>query len=280
MRNGKQPRNNTTNLYRPAMASLARSTANRAVHLRITPRPSNISDSREILRLVSQFGEVEYFKNLKYDNLSAPNTSLVIFRDDKAAQSCLKRSPIRFRLGPDEADMEEQIDAFASSQDVDIPTPTPAHQPSQHASPPSPTTHSPKGPLSAPFGMSQTRSLSTNALPNPPRSPPTLPFQQPEPSAHHNSQPKSRIFQLQSNPARINFRDHIDKSHRHNRFMVDGATAIQQDLARRVPLVGLSCWDWRKPEMPERIVKKTRQAEGERKSLMEVWEEGRVLGEK
>ena len=45
------------------MTSLARPIAKRAVHLRITPRPSNISDSREILRLVSQFGEVEYYKN-------------------------------------------------------------------------------------------------------------------------------------------------------------------------------------------------------------------------
>lgn len=52
-----------------------------------------------MLRLISQFGEVEYFKNLKYDTLSAPNAAIVIFRDEEAASHCLKRSPIRFRMG-------------------------------------------------------------------------------------------------------------------------------------------------------------------------------------
>ena len=71
-----------------AMASLVRPTAGRAVHLRITPRPSNLGESREILRLISQFGEVEYFRNLKYDALSMPNASLVIFKDEEAASHC------------------------------------------------------------------------------------------------------------------------------------------------------------------------------------------------
>ncbi|KAK0347870.1 hypothetical protein LTR91_013025 [Friedmanniomyces endolithicus] len=82
-----------------ALPPLLRPTTTRAVHLRITPRPSHLGESREILRLLSQFGEIEYFKNLKYDPLSAPNTTIVIFRDEEAAKHCLKRSPIRFRMG-------------------------------------------------------------------------------------------------------------------------------------------------------------------------------------
>lgn len=250
------------------MATLARSTANRAVHLRITPRPSNISESREILRLVSQFGEVEYFKNLKYDTLSHPTASLVIFREEKAAQDCLKRSPIRFRLGPAEAeDVEEQINPQEHAR-----KPTSAYiaaQKAQSQSNGSPTS----GPVSSPFGMSQSRSLSTKSLPDPPRAVPTLPFLQPNPSPY-DKQPTSRIFQLQTNPARINFRDQVDRAEYHGRFHIDTKSAIQQDLARRVPNAGLSCWEWRRPDRPDRVVQNQRRAEV-RKSLVDIWEEGR-----
>jgi hypothetical protein len=248
------------------MASLARSTAGRAVHLRITPRPSNISDSREILRLVSQFGEVEYFKNLKYDALSHPSASLVIFREEKAAEACLKRSPIRFRLGPAEADVDEKP---RPQQHASISTPA-ATQPSQPA--PS-SNNTPKGPVSSPFGMSHIRSLSTNSLPTPPRAVPALPFLQPNPSPH-DRQPTSRIFQLQTNPAHHSFRDHVERAEYHGRYAIDTKSAIQQDLAKRVPILGLSCWEWRKPEKPNRLWQRLRDGET-RKTLMEVWEEGR-----
>jgi hypothetical protein len=258
------------------MASLARSTLNRAVHLRITPRPSNISESREILRLVSQFGEVEYYKSLKYDTLSLPNASLVIFRDEQAAEQCLKRSPIRFRLGPAEAeaDLEDQQESLHNSYEQEEP------QQEQHIS--TQTTQptslaAAKGPLSAPFGMasSQTRSLSTHSLPSAPRSPPALPFLPPDDLPLDDLKaPKSRIFQLQTNRARVNFRDAVDRTEYHGRFAIDGKSSIQQDLAGRVPALGLSCWEWRKGNKPERVVLKMRTQEPSR-SLQEVWEEGR-----
>lgn len=257
------------------MASISRSTANRAVHLRITPRPSNISDSREILRLVSQFGEVEYYKNLKYDTLSHPSASLVIFRDEQAAQSCLKRSPIRFRLGPaPAADVEDE--AYPQQHSHNTPTPA-AATPQQPNNSPLPT-NSPKGPTSTPFGLSQSRSLSTSSLPTAPRPTPALPFLSTEPSPHVHTQQPSRIFQLQTNPARTNFRDQIDRAEYHGRFVVDTKSAIQQDLAKRVPTLGLSAWEWRKPEKPDRVVQRMRSGEG-RRSLMEIWEEGRGVGE-
>jgi hypothetical protein len=257
------------------MASLARSTLNRAVHLRITPRPSNISESREILRLVSQFGEVEYYKSLKYDLLSHPTASLVIFRDEQAAEQCLKRSPIRFRLGPAEAeaDLEDQPEHLHNSYEQGEEPQQQQHTSTQTAQTTSPTAA--KGPLSAPFGMSssQTRSLSTHSLPTAPREPPALPFLPPD-ELFLDSAPKSRIFQLQTNRARVNFRDAVDRTEYHGRFAIDGRTSIQQDLAGRVPALGLSCWDWRKGNKPERMVLKMRTQEV-RRSLQEVWEEGR-----
>ena len=40
-------------------------TAGRAVHVKIQPRPRNLSESREILRVLQQYGEVAMFKHLK-----------------------------------------------------------------------------------------------------------------------------------------------------------------------------------------------------------------------
>ena len=40
-------------------------TAGRAVHVKIQPRPRNLSESREILRVLQQYGEVAMYKHLK-----------------------------------------------------------------------------------------------------------------------------------------------------------------------------------------------------------------------
>jgi hypothetical protein len=37
----------------------------RSVHLRIVPRPSNLSESREIYRVMQRFGEISTYKNLR-----------------------------------------------------------------------------------------------------------------------------------------------------------------------------------------------------------------------
>lgn len=248
------------------MASLARSTAGRAVHLRLFPRPSSINESREVLRLLSQFGEVEYFKNLKYDTHPHPNASLVIFREEAAAQACLKRSPIRFHFGPEPEPEPEHEETNLAVDAEEHPAPAPAPTPRRPRQTPPPPPAAPKGP----FGMPATRALSTSSLPRPPRASPSLPFL--APTQAPAPQP-SRIFQLTAKPTYTSFRDAIDRSEYHGRFAVDGKSVIQQDLARRVPTVGLSCWDWRKGEKPDRIVQKER-ARREGRPLAEVWEEG------
>jgi len=183
--------------------SLIRPIANRAVHLRITPRPSSIGESREILRLISQFGEVEYFKNLKYDVIPVPNTIIVIFRDTEAARHCLERSPIRFRMG--------RVPLNPASQ-----TPGPTD---------------------------------------------------------------SRVFQIISNSCSRSFRDQLNSSHFHSSFEVDTKSIAQQDLAKKVPIIGLSDINWKAVDKPWHVVQVEKEkdgafrASGKRKTLMEVYEE-------
>jgi len=45
--------------------SVRRALAPRSIHLRIVPRPANLSESREILRVLQRFGEISIFKYLR-----------------------------------------------------------------------------------------------------------------------------------------------------------------------------------------------------------------------
>ena len=40
-------------------------TAGRAVHVKIHPQPSNLAESREVLRVLQQYGELIMYKHLK-----------------------------------------------------------------------------------------------------------------------------------------------------------------------------------------------------------------------
>lgn len=245
--------------------SILRPTVNRAVHLVITPRLSNLGESREVLRLISQFGEVEYFRNLKYDALSAPNAALVVFKDEEAASFCVRKSPIRFRMGKAAAeDMH-----LGEGPDI-VKTPNPevrTASPFESAAPVS------QGPLGTNIGLGQARSMTTSSLPNPPSRPIQSPFEPPPPRLL-----ESRIFQIQANTARINFRNHIEVGPYWGSFKIDGKSAGQADLMKSVPTPGLSCIDWKKTERPWRIVDREKKLEREgkhrRKSLTEWYEMG------
>lgn len=77
---------------------IVRSTASRTLHLHVTPRVQSVGESRSILRLLQQFGEVEYFKHLKHDLLSAPQAILCVFKDKETAQRVISTSPLSFKL--------------------------------------------------------------------------------------------------------------------------------------------------------------------------------------
>ncbi|KAF2215648.1 hypothetical protein CERZMDRAFT_81794 [Cercospora zeae-maydis SCOH1-5] len=248
------------------MASLARSIAGRALHLRISPRPSNLGESREILRLISQFGEVEYFRNLKYDALPMPVAALVIFKSGDAATHCLKKCPIRFRLG--RAPVQEHVERDSPARPVVAPAATDA--PARTVSPQR---------TGGAWGLGQTRALSTQSsytsigrLPNPPARPPQIPFQPPPLPLLD-----SRIFQINAHPARAHFRDQINMAHYHGSFMLDTKSVAQTDLSRTVPLLGLSCINWKKEDQPWRVVDRQKAQErtgpSRRKSLKELYDE-------
>jgi hypothetical protein len=233
------------------MASLVRPTASRALHLRILPRPSNLGESREILRLLSQFGEIEYFKNLKYDALSAPNTTLVIFKEEKAAAACAHKSPIRFRMGK----------APAGEQN---PPPAPASTTADTSL---------RSPSGASFDGNQSRAMSTDTLPTPPVRTNQTPFQAPPLPLL-----ESRIYQIESNIARAHFRDQINAGHYHGNFALDTKSVPQKELVKAVPIPGLSCVDWKREDRPWRVVRKEKEREqsgpNRRKTLREIYEKG------
>ncbi|KAF2853637.1 hypothetical protein T440DRAFT_487512 [Plenodomus tracheiphilus IPT5] len=86
-----------------------RALAARSIHVRIAPRPSSLSESREILSVLGRFGELTMFKYMKYEYQNPMNNvALAIFRDSHAAQQALNASPIRFTL--------EAVDPIESEQ--------------------------------------------------------------------------------------------------------------------------------------------------------------------
>ncbi len=47
------------------MRSNLHSTAGRSVHVKIYPRPRSLNESRQVLRVLERYGEVEMFQSLK-----------------------------------------------------------------------------------------------------------------------------------------------------------------------------------------------------------------------
>ena len=61
---GCLPVHRLTNFTTSAM-SVRRALAQRSVHLRINPRPANLSESREIFRVLQRFGEINTYNYLR-----------------------------------------------------------------------------------------------------------------------------------------------------------------------------------------------------------------------
>ncbi|KAF1818652.1 uncharacterized protein K489DRAFT_384569 [Dissoconium aciculare CBS 342.82] len=245
-------------------SSIVRSTAKRAVHLKITPRPADLEQSREILKLISRFGEVEYYRNLRYDALTHPHVALVIFKRDQDAYDFQKKAPIRFRMGRAGPREEPRDGNQTASDDAD-------------ASDPSVPIRRIPTLADASFEVNQKRSMSTaaNAIPQPPPRPPVIPLQ----DEHAESQPllDSRMFQIITSPARSRFRDRIDAAAFHGGFSSAPRAIAQRALAAVVPIPGLCRIDWNEEERAWRnlLADKEKEHSGPlaRKSLTEIYDE-------
>ncbi|KAL9103244.1 MAG: hypothetical protein Q9163_001695 [Psora crenata] len=74
-------------------------TIDRAVHVRIYPRPANIAESRHILSVLQKYGEVVYYQHLKHDPvMKAANSALALYKEKAEAQELIHASPVRFEM--------------------------------------------------------------------------------------------------------------------------------------------------------------------------------------
>ncbi|KAH7357572.1 hypothetical protein BKA66DRAFT_427708 [Pyrenochaeta sp. MPI-SDFR-AT-0127] len=227
--------------------SVRRALAPRAVHLRIVPRPANLSESREIFRVLQRFGEISTYKHLRYEYQSpADNVALAIFRDEQAAQQALNASPIRFALEKDVDGTPEPTQPQDEYDDYDTPNlpQTPA-----------------KDGIDDVLRPSQliTRTLpSTSNTPSPPSpSSPSLPFDPPASPSPTPTNKWTKWFQVTVDRSRAVHQDYIERQPYWKQFTPMKSLA-QQDLAKQVPHIGLSDVSKRPPNAhrtPNRVLR-------------------------
>ena len=248
------------------LQSIVRPLANRSAHVWITPRPKDLAESRELLRLISQYGEVEYYKNLKYDELSAPKTALIIFKEEQAAAAFLHRSPIRVRMGQTAIGTFETSSAPSKQNHDTHPKFDPFGRPVE------PVTEL------DPFGRPIKPVTHVEASQVSPESSDAPPPQSEDMTSNSKSSSNAKIFSIQTNNTRINFRDHVTAGHYHGSFAVSTSNPVGYALRSSVPVVGLSCINWRREQKPWRIIQQEKDAEhigpNRRKSLRELYDEG------
>ncbi|GAB7344183.1 hypothetical protein MBLNU457_2075t1 [Dothideomycetes sp. NU457] len=189
--------------------SLLRPLGGRSLHLRILPRPQNISQSRAILDQLKQYGQIEYYKNLKYERLPSPSSAIVIFKTRESAEALLAKSSINLTVS---------VPRRNNHIDLEIHTP---------------------------------------------------------PHLEYEAPVQEHQFQIQINTSTYAHRDHINTGAYHAGFAIDTKSARQEDLAQRVPLVGLSDINLRRKEKPWRVMawQRAREFKG-RKPLKALYELG------
>ncbi|EMD59607.1 hypothetical protein COCSADRAFT_164495 [Bipolaris sorokiniana ND90Pr] len=229
--------------------SLRRALAPRSIHIRIVPRPANLSESREIYRVLQKFGQLDTFKYLRYEYQNpADNVALAIYRDERSAQRALDASPLRFALekavspatthppqSPSSQEEEEGSDIENSSADQ-----------IQHT----------KGidEILRPSQLAN-RSWQSTYTTKPPSKPTPMPFESPAPSGKQIKQ--SKWFQVTIDRSRAVHQDYIERQPFWKQFNPMKSMA-QEDLAKIVPHPGLSDISRRPPNAhrtPSRVLK-------------------------
>lgn len=229
----------------PSVTGLTRNVINRTVHLRLSPRPQGLADSLQILELLQGYGKVEMFKSLKYEAIPVPNSMIAVFQTEDAARKLLRQSPLRFTLSQQDVEEEAVPDAgnaltAASAESANTPSEpfsSDRNALAEGASHPVPLN---------PYGSSSGQSLSSS-----------LNVQQ---------------YQLVANTATMKLRDMVDEHPYNGPFAINSKSAIQLDLAKRVPLIGLSEVDLKKAQKPPRLLHKEQDKEKRRKSLRQMYE--------
>jgi len=221
-------------------SSLARSLFDRTVHLAIKPRPEDLSQTWSILNLLKNYGPIEYFKHFKYSATPLHGSVLVIFHDRQSAADLLARSKFQCKMhfdGAGRAVHAEDTHVSTAEDDDEIFRARPA-------------------------GTSSYRIAY-----------------RPRPAANKPSSTKPAgeplTFEIKATNSFFNHRDHIESGPYHGTFSVDHKSVAQEDLVKRVPLIGLSDVNIRKPEKPWRVMNWQKRREREtRISLRGLLEQG------
>ncbi|XP_014558347.1 hypothetical protein COCVIDRAFT_36338 [Bipolaris victoriae FI3] len=230
--------------------SFRRALAPRSIHIRIIPRPANLSESREIYRVLQKFGELDTFKYLRYEYQNpADNVALAIYRDEMSAQRALDASPLRFALEKVVSPATTHPTQSSSSQeeeeeggDLD----NYSIEQTQHT----------KG-IDEILRPSQLANRSWQSTPTtkPPPKPTPMPFESQAPSAKQIKQ--SKWFQVTIDRSRTVHQDYIERQPFWKQFS-PMRTIAQEDLAKIVPHLGLSDISKRPPNAhrtPFRVLK-------------------------
>ncbi|KAL1612902.1 hypothetical protein SLS60_001132 [Paraconiothyrium brasiliense] len=245
--------------------------AQRFLHLRISPRPQNLSESREIYRVLQRFGEISKYYNMNFEYHSpAPNSALLIYRDSTSAQAALDASPIRFSLErtQHEPKTAQDTDDYAISDSFDR-----DEDPSTLPEETTPGIDE----IMAPSGLLTRTSPTPKGAAEAEKDPP-LPFAPPQKQA----KTVSRWFQVTVDRSRAVHQDYIERQPYWKQFEPMKSIA-QLDLARKVPHAGLSDVSKRPPHAyrtPNHVLKimNAHLAKGQ-ESLVGMWEAGKREGE-
>lgn len=230
---------------------MKRALAARSVHMRIVPRPANLSESREILRVLRRFGEVSMFKYMKYEYQNPiHNAALAIFRDASSAQAALDASPIRFAL--------EQI-VPTDSDNAQFPSSQEAAEDDTTSSSTQPLSNPPSDNLDDILRPSQ---LLPHDLPSsipspPPPTPPPMPFDTSPTPTTSTTTSYTKPFLLTLDRSRVIHADFIERQPWYKYFHPMRSLA-QHDLAPQVPHPGLSDVSKRPPNAwrtPNRVLR-------------------------
>ncbi|KAK5190824.1 hypothetical protein LTR16_007695, partial [Cryomyces antarcticus] len=237
----------------------------------------NIGESRQILRVLQRFGDVVMFKNLRYELLvPAPNTALAIYREAESAKNLLRASPLLFTLEP----VEGGGAALEREPEVSQEEPPETASKGSGAVASTATAIPPTSPPSMASGQGkwgnfnslppQTRRLSTTHSPQyrvlsaQPQPSPSLRSSQLAPKLGLQPIPLlesvAREFHVSVTSSTMNHADYVIRERFHGPFKIDTKSAIQEDLAKRVPpsMLGISdigvAHPSLNPNKPERIV--------------------------
>lgn len=211
-----------------------RALATRSIFVRIIPRPANLAESREIMRVLKRFGEISMFKAMKYEyQRPLPNLAVVIYQDSHAAQAAMDASPIRFALEQDssnESDLEQAHSASAdhAAEDED------KDEVEGASEPPSDNIDD----ILRPSQLLSHTLTFPSVLAGPPPSPPTpMPFD--STATTHPRTVRHKPFLVTVERSHVVHADYIERQPYYKQFHPMQSVA-HYDLANQVPHPGLS----------------------------------------